>query len=201
MNLSIISIILLSSIILYMNGIITPSNIITRGFIYSYNALKDFLYGGGVEGESIGIRLQLIRNGINALIESCGLGVGGGGSVAVQESVGGVEVTSMHNFWIEVLVDSGILFALIFYMWYVYLVFILYKIRTVTKNKYLKYYASATSLSMLGFIVGAISASTVIYLLPMWILFGFAIAVVNNYKRMKWTDFKDENIAFTSGTG
>ena len=60
-------------------------------------------------GESISIREELARNGINALKNSYGFGVGAGGSVAIQEKLGGVDgrITSMHNFWLEVIVDSG----------------------------------------------------------------------------------------------
>jgi hypothetical protein len=52
------------------------------------------------------------------------------------------------------------------------------------KNSFLMYYNSATFLSLVGFVPGGVSASSVIYHLPMWIMFGFAIATVNNFRQL-----------------
>ena len=136
---------------------------------------------------SVGSRQQLIQNGIEALIKSNYLGVGGGGSNAVQENAGYVagKLTSMHNFWIEILVDSGVFFTSIFSMWYLYIIIKLYKIAIYTKSNIYRYYAQALFLSMTSFTIGAVSASSVIYVFPMWIMFGFSIATINNYKRYK----------------
>lgn len=147
----------------------------------SFVALKVFLFSRSDSLDSIGARQQLINNGIEALKESYGIGVGGGGSVAVQElygKVGGV-YTSMHNFWVEVLVDGGVLFFVILIVWYTLIMYKLFKITLYSKDMKLKYYAKASLLSLIGFIPGAMSASSVIYFSPMWILFGFSISVIN----------------------
>ena len=89
----------------------------------------------------------------------------------------------MHNFWVEILVDGGVLFFLVFMAWYVFIIFKLYTIGIHTKHNKYKYYSQSLFLSMVSFLPGAISASSVIYELPMWILFGFSIANINNYKR------------------
>nr|WP_321268046.1 O-antigen ligase family protein [uncultured Sulfurimonas sp.] len=154
----------------------------------SFDVLIIYLEGNNDGSNSIGIRQQLIKNGLDALIVSNFLGVGGGGSVAVQEKYGDIRghaTTSMHNFWIEMLVDSGVLFTIFFLLWYTYIVLKLYLIGIRTKHLKFKYYSQALFLSMSSFTLGAISASTVIYLLPMWIMFSFAIATINNYKRYK----------------
>lgn len=136
---------------------------------------------------SVGYRQELIHNGLNALRESYYIGVGGGASNAVQEMLGGVDgkLTSMHNFWIEILVEGGILFFTVFILWYIYIVYTLYKIGFHTKHEKYKFYSQSLFLSMLTFIPSAISASSVVYELPMWLLFGFSIANINNYKRYK----------------
>jgi teichuronic acid biosynthesis protein TuaE len=78
--------------------------------------LYNYLFQKDDGNDSIGVRQQLISNGMDALWESNGLGVGGGGSLEVQERLGRIdgEVSSMHNFWVEILVDAGVLFFLLF---------------------------------------------------------------------------------------
>jgi teichuronic acid biosynthesis protein TuaE len=136
--------------------------------------------------DSVGVRQHLIKNGLSALVDTNGWGVGAGASCQVQIYANNTEgITSMHNFWIELLVDGGILFFIAFMLWYLYMVYALYRIGAATQGK-LHYYGYATSLSMIGFLIGAVSASSVIYEFSMWLMFGFAIATVNNYERKKY---------------
>jgi teichuronic acid biosynthesis protein TuaE len=159
-----------------------------REIATAFDALSRYIFENNINNnDSVGVRQQLIQNGLNALKESNYLGVGGGGSVAVQENLGGVagKFTSMHNFWVEIFVDSGIIFTSIFVIWYIYILLKLYIIGIYTKNYTYRYYTQSLFLSMISFLVGAISGSSVIYLFPMWIMFGFAISTINNYKRYK----------------
>lgn len=151
----------------------------------SYNALLRYINIVYIEEyDSVGIRKQLIINGLEALKKSYGLGVGGGASKYVQEQFSSTKgITSMHNFWIELLVEGGLVFFIIFLIWYQSLVRRLYLLSWKSKNETLKYFASAISLSMMGFVLGAVSVSSAIYLLPMWLLYGFAISVINVYER------------------
>ena len=160
-----------------------------RDIAYSFDALKMYLSFENLSGtNSISVRKTLIYNGIKALKESNYIGVGGGCSKAVQENLGGVagRIASMHNFWIEMLVDSGVIFTLLFIIWYVYITLKLYLIGISTKDKIFKYYSQSLFLSMSAFFIGCISASSVIYFFPMWLMFGFAISTINNYKRYKY---------------
>jgi len=151
----------------------------------SIEAISLYIKGDIDVGGSLGWRRELVNNGIDALINSKGLGVGAGGSVAIQEKLGGVagRFTSMHNFWIELLVEGGIIFFGIFLLWYGSTIFNLLKISKWNKNKKLSYYASSLFLSMIGFVPAAIAASSTIYFFPMWIMFGMAIAVINFYRK------------------
>jgi len=161
----------------------------------SFDAVKSYLFEYNDRNGSIGIRKQLIRNGLEALKDSYFMGVGGGGSKAVNEAKGGVvgRIASMHNFWIEMLVDGGIIFFVIFISWYLYVTWKLFYINIVSKNKELKYYSQATFLSMISFPIGAISASSVIYLFPMWLMYGFSISIINIWILEKWRK-KNANI-------
>lgn len=159
-----------------------------REFASTVDALVLYINSDIDSSSSIGKRQQLIKNGLIALKNSNYLGVGGGGSIAVQEqsnTEGKRPTTNMHNFWIEMLVDSGILFSFFFVMWYIYVVLKLHSIGSRTKDTQLIYYSQALFLSMSAFTIGSISASTVIYLLPMWLMFGLSIATINNYERIK----------------
>ena len=129
---------------------------------------------------SIGIRQNLIYNGLEALASTNGLGVGGGASNWIQESDHDLRnITSMHNFWIEILVEGGVIFFIIFMTWYFLIFFQLYKTYYKTDVPCLQYFSGASSLSLLGFIPAAISPSSCIYLLPMWILLGWSVALIN----------------------
>jgi len=154
----------------------------------TFSAIKNLINDELIIGQSLSIRKDLAANGINALKSTYGLGVGGGGSIAVQERYGGVDgrITSMHNFWLEILVDAGILFALIFFLWYGSLTFSLYKVGQASKSKFSRYLGKSISLSMIIFVPASISASSVIYFFPMWLLFGFAISTLETEKKIRF---------------
>ncbi len=147
-------------------------------------ALSLYIKGDLDVGGSLEWRRELVDNGLDALKKTNGLGVGSGGSVAVQESLGGVEgrFTSMHNFWVEILVEGGVVFFILFAAWYGAIVYNLYKIIQSTRSGDLKYYASSLLLAMLGFIPAAIAASSTIYFFPMWIMFGLSISVIYQFR-------------------
>ena len=151
----------------------------------SLEALSLYLKGDIDVGGSLQWRSELVNNGITALAASKWLGVGAGGSVAIQEKVGGVagRFTSMHNFWIEILVEGGVIFFALMVIWYGSIIFNLFKIYKLSENNQVTFYASALLLSMIGFIPAAIAASSTIYFFPMWIMFGMAIAVISIYRK------------------
>ena len=131
----------------------------------SFEALRLYITGDIDLTGSLQWRRDLILDGISKLKESYGLGVGAGGSTALQESSGGVagRFTSMHNFWVEVLVEGGVIFGLILSIWYLRILYHLYLLSRKRKNE-LEYFSQALYLSMLGFIPAAI-ASKLNYLL------------------------------------
>ena len=91
---------------------------------------------------SIGWRRQLIDNGLTAFQNSYGFGLGAGGTVAHQEMIGPVagRFTSMHNFWIEVLVEGGAIVATMFFIWIFSIANKLFIISKNAQNKEIKYY-------------------------------------------------------------
>jgi teichuronic acid biosynthesis protein TuaE len=126
---------------------------------------------------SISLRRTYIEKGMAAFTESKGLGVGAGGDRVVLEG------ESMHNYWVEVLVDGGILLFATYLFWLLYLFYNLLKVYRNSQEDSIKYYAIASAISLIGFSIGCISASSVIYFLPKWILYGFSIATIYNHRR------------------
>lgn len=134
--------------------------------------------------DSIGVRRHLIDNGFVALGETYGLGVGGGGDKAVQEKMYSLPtkkiMVSMHHTWIELLVNGGVLFFACFVGWFAMLTWELFGYARKWPVQSLPgYFSRSLSLSMLGLIPAAVAASTAIYVLPMYLLFGFSMAMVN----------------------
>ncbi|QFU01501.1 Teichuronic acid biosynthesis protein TuaE [Halomonas sp. THAF5a] len=155
------------------------------------DAAYSYLFEQEESTNSIGARQQLIQNGLNALWSSGGIGVGGGGSQYVQERLGGVagKFTSMHNFWVEILVDAGFVFFSFFMVWYFSLSYNLYKVYKKSFDNFYRYQAGSLFVAMMTFLVSAVSASSVIYLLPMWLMIGMAIALNGLSKK----EIYDEN--------
>ena len=91
----------------------------------------------------------------------------------------------MHNFWIEILVEGGVVFFSLMIIWYVSIIYNLFIISKLGSNNQIKYYASALLLAMIGFIPAAIAASSTIYFFPMWIMFGMAIAIIFLHRKVE----------------
>ncbi len=177
----------LSFILVFLVILLFGANLLTESdnprlneIANSFDALRLYITGDIDLTGSLQWRRDLIVDGISSLKESYGLGVGAGGSTALQESSGGVagRFTSMHNFWIEVLVEGGIMFGILLTTWYLKILYNLYLLSRQKKNE-LEYFSQALYLSMLGFIPAAIAASSTIYFLPMYILFGLSVSVVS----------------------
>lgn len=88
-------------------------------------------------------------------------------------------ITSVHNFWYEQLGNGGVIFFTIFFAWYIYLITKLFLISVKSINFIIRYYAKALSLSLMGLFLAAFVPSSMIYMFPLWILFGFSVALIN----------------------
>lgn len=155
----------------------------------SFSTLKMYLTSNQAnsKGNSISVRQYLVQKGMQEFQHTYGLGVGGGASKAIFEK-GNSPITSMHNFWIELLVEGGVLAGGGFILWYIWIAIRLYHLYHKSKkipsilNSTIMYFSGSLSTSMTGFAVAAISPSSVIYVLPMWVMLSFAIATLNNAK-------------------
>ena len=175
---------LIGSIFLGMNILKDSKNPRLNEVANTIQAIEYFLSGDIDVGGSIEWRRQLINDGIKALKKSNGLGIGAGASTALQEKTGGVagRFTSMHNFWVEILVEGGLMIGFLGLLWYSSIIFKLFRIINSSKNNQLVFYAQSLLLSMIAFVPASISASSTIYFFPMWIMFGMSISVISLFK-------------------
>lgn len=160
----------------------------------SVEALALYIGGEIDVGGSLEWRRELIDNGLTAFYNTGGFGLGAGGSIANQEAIGPVDgrFTSMHNFWVELLVEGGVIIAIIM----IFLLFgMIYKLFIISRNSTnvrIKFYSQCLFLSISAFIPAAVAASSTIYFLPMWIMFGFAISIISvSKKEQKLISFAD----------
>tara|TARA_B100000674_G_C37898410_1_gene942481 strand:+ start:301 stop:1599 length:1299 start_codon:yes stop_codon:yes gene_type:complete len=172
-------------IFLGMNSFTESDNPRINELANSIQALIYYVSGDFDVGGSLEWRRELIENGLIAFKNTNGLGLGAGGSVANQELIGPVagRFTSMHNFWIEVFVEGGILISVIGLFLIFNIIYNLFRISKSTKNQKIQYFSQSLFLSITTFIPAAIAASSTIYFLPMWIMFGFAISLISISKK------------------
>lgn len=127
---------------------------------------------------SLILRKVLVMNSINAVKKSYGIGVGAGNSHDYNEKNFADKLfglKSMHNFWAELFIDSGFYFGLFFILSYIVLLTKLYLISIMSKNNDAKYYCKSCFLALSVFIFASMGPSTVIYSLPLWLLFAISI--------------------------
>jgi teichuronic acid biosynthesis protein TuaE len=126
-----------------------------------------------------GVRGALLNDGLAIVGETNGLGVGAGNAeTRVRALVDFPGVANLHNWWLEVLVDGGVVgFAL-------YLLFFLTLLRRQgrayrrAEDPLVRYMTLAGALSLIGWIVGSVGPSTAIHFAPMWIVFGLGMGAL-----------------------
>ena len=90
----------------------------------TFEALTLYVTGNIDVTGSLEWRRILAENGLIGLSQSNGFGLGAGGSVGNQEIIGAVDgrFTSMHNFWLELLVEGGYFIGLTIFLSYVLII-------------------------------------------------------------------------------
>lgn len=131
--------------------------------------------------DSTGFRAYMYGYGIQELIKSYGLGLGVAGvgsKLAVDAAFLGLEKDffSFHNFFLEMLIDFGVIPFTLLILGYLILINQLISISKKVKNQQLKYYTKASALSLLLILPASISPSSIIYIFTFWLIIGFSLA-------------------------
>ena len=107
------------------------------------------------------------------------MGVGAGNAeTVVREQQGYEGVANLHNWWLEVLVDTGVIGLVLFGALYVFMLVGTLRVARRTHDPWLRYMGLSGSLALLGFLVGSLGPSTAIHFAPMWITFGLCLTTI-----------------------
>ncbi len=134
---------------------------------------------------SVAIRANLARSGLSFLYSTGGFGVGAGNAeywmanFAPYETAG---ILNPHNWWLELLINYGILIFTGYIMFYIGLVRALWRIwkQTAWGKRRI---CETLLLSLVGFSIASISPSSVMAFAPQWLLFAFALTYLNWWRR------------------
>jgi len=131
---------------------------------------------------SMNSRVNLIKNGISFLLSKAGFGVGPGNfeyymsNFAIYDTKNG---SNSHNWWLEILVNYGIIIFIGYTIFYFSLILKLGKIyyRKISGNE--KRICEGFLVSLVGFSFASLGPSSIIAFKPHWLLFAFALAFLN----------------------
>ena len=143
---------------------------------FDFGLLAEQIESGTGSG---GTRRSLTSQGLGLVADSRGLGVGAGNAetrVRAQDTQ--IRVTNLHNWWLEVLVDLGVLgLGLILALW---LMLVHGGLRAWTRGREetTRWLGLASALALVGFVAGALGPSSAIHFAPMWITIGAAMTAI-----------------------
>jgi len=130
-----------------------------------------------------GNRMQLLRGGLAVTLDSRLLGVGPGNADYHLRRIPGLETAyNLHNWWLEVLVNGGVLVFVGYVIFYASLLYALFRAATRSGDGLLAFTATALFAALIGYTLGALAPSSAIHFTPMWIHFGLGLAVINLYR-------------------
>lgn len=126
------------------------------------------------------VRATLLSDGLGLVNETNGLGVGAGNAETRVHELGpvAVRVSNLHNWWLEVLVNGGIVGFALYLLFYVTLIRRQAQAARHSSDPLVRYMALSGAIALIGWIVGSIGPSTAIHFAPMWIVFGLSMGAL-----------------------
>lgn len=128
------------------------------------------------------VRLNLIKNGFRFLINSMFMGVGLGNIeyyMANSPTIYTGDATNMHNWWMEILVSSGVIIFLVYVIIYFKCLRKLFLISINIKDKSLGNISNCFFCLLVAFIIGSTGASTSMTSEWLWPIMGVIMSFVN----------------------
>lgn len=123
------------------------------------------------------VRASLTSEGLALVRETGGIGAGAGNSsAAIAERTEYPEVVLLlHNWWLEVAADLGLIGIALYICVYVFMVS--RQLRAArSPDPVLRYLGLAGTAALVGFVVGSLAPSSALAFSPMWITFGVCLA-------------------------
>lgn len=125
------------------------------------------------------VRSTLLGKGLDLATGSNGVGVGAGNAEAAVRSEAGYEgVANLHNWTLEVLVDTGVVGLVLYVALYLLMLVGNFRAARGAGDPLLRYLGLGGMLALLGFITGSLAISTSIAFAPMWITFGLCLTTI-----------------------
>jgi len=135
--------------------------------------------------DSVGVRMNLVRNGLLFLYSTAGFGVGAGNSeyyMAHFAQYNTAGILNPHNWWLETLIDYGILVFVGYIIFYIGIIQNLWKVYRKKQTVKEKMICEALLVSLVGFFFASISSSSIMAFKPQWLLFAFALSYLNYFR-------------------
>ncbi len=135
---------------------------------------------------SIGIRVNLLKNCLYFLYSSAGFGIGAGNAeyyIANYSKYYTSGIINPHNWWLEILVNYGLIIFLGYIFFYIGIIKRLWKIYRSIHSKVDKKICETLLISMLGFFFASVSSSSIMAFNPQWLLFAFTLSFINYFHR------------------
>lgn len=131
-------------------------------------------------GEGSGaVRGSLLGDGLAIVAETDGLGVGAGNAETRVRSLDDFPgVANLHNWWLEVLVNGGVVGLALYLAFFLTLLRGQARAARRTRDPFVRYMSLAGTLALVGWIIGSVGPSTAIHYAPMWIVFGLGMGAV-----------------------
>ena len=131
-----------------------------------------------------GVRSSLLNDGLGLVAETDGLGVGAGNAETHVRSLANFPgVANLHNWWLEVLVNGGIVGFALYLLFYLTLLRRQMGAARRSRDPFVRYLALSGALALIGWILGSIGPSTAIHFAPMWIVFGLSMGALVLWQR------------------
>lgn len=137
---------------------------------------------------SVAIRTNLVRNGLWFLYSTAGFGVGAGNAEYWMANFARYEtrgILNPHNWWLEILTEYGIFVFVGYLIFYLGLIWSLWKARRKMRKREERMIWEALLVSLVGFFFAGISSSSVMAFTPQWLLFAFALVFLNYIRSCK----------------
>lgn len=160
-------------ILLFIFILINPNALQSYIIMINQNFNSDLVFG------SDSVRINLIKNGFEFLLNTFGFGTGAGNIEYWMENYGTYYtggIVNIHNWWMEILTGYGIVIFVLYITFYLRLFRSLYRKYRTTKDKKNMTISLALMCCMAGFVIGSISSSSNISSEWLWVFWAVAIA-------------------------
>lgn len=137
--------------------------------------------GGGDTNSSTDIRSFIYSLGFSSLLKQPFLGLGVGGIQSLLASMD-FEIQSFHFYFLEILIDYGVVFYFIFLFFYLRLIVRLVRIYRKSVDKNWRRISKSCAISLIIMPFASISPSSIVYILTAWVVLGLSLSLVKLYK-------------------